>query len=157
MGSRSYADTHKSNNDSLCIVPAYSWMCVFGDLLFSKQSSPGTATATATAVAAAAALPSQQAQADTKPPATPSTPIPSGGPPATPDIKMMPPETPKDEKLFPGLSATADIDKVSLHMQLTSRQETDRSSHLNKRSKQHHVSLSSQFSVHSPKVLCCCF
>ena len=58
-------------------------------------------------------MPTQQAQADTKPPPTPSTPTAQGGPPPTPDIKMMPPETPKDEKLFPGLSATADVDKVS--------------------------------------------
>ena len=58
-------------------------------------------------------MPTQQVQADTKPPPTPSTPTAQGGPPPTPDIKMMPPETPKDEKLFPGLSATADVDKVS--------------------------------------------
>ncbi|KAK7109588.1 transformation/transcription domain-associated protein-like isoform X2 [Littorina saxatilis] len=81
-----------------------------------QNTASGTTTAAAVAAAATtASAPTQQAQADTKPPPTPTTPAPPGTqPPATPDIKMIPPETPKEEKLFPGFSATADAaDKLS--------------------------------------------
>ena len=42
-------------------------------------------------------------------------------------------------------------------MWLTSRQETDDSAHLDKRSKEHHVSWNSRFDLHSLKVFDGCF
>ena len=44
-----------------------------------------------------------------------------------------------------------------LQHQLTSRQETDSSAHLDKRSKEYHVILNSRFDLHSPEALYCCF
>ena len=65
----------------------------------------------------------------------------------------------KEACLYAGadcLSSTVSQRVARSPLTLTFRQATDSSAHLDKRSKQHHLSWSSRFDLHSPKRLCRC-